>query len=64
MRLHVFRAGVFEETRRDVAREIQVKARECIYARSLDETKKLNNELRELHWKFNALVASSLPELY
>src|SRR3974377_1052310 len=36
----------------------------CIYAKSVDETMKLNDELRELNWKFNELIGNSLPELY
>lgn len=64
LRLQASRARVFEKALRDKASKIQNKARECIYASELDEAKKLNNELRELHWEFNELVASTLPELY
>ena len=63
LRLQEFRIRVFEETLRKKAHEIQVKARECIYA-TIDDTKKLNVELRKMHLEFDELVASSLPELY
>ena len=64
LRLQAFRARIFERVLRDKARKIQEKARECLYASELDEAKKLNDELRELHSQFNELVASSLPELH
>jgi hypothetical protein len=64
LRLWIFRARVFKEALQEVTYEIRGKARACIYARSLDEAKKLNDELRELELKFNELVAGNLPELY
>jgi hypothetical protein len=63
LRLQEFRIRVSEETLREKAHEIQVKTRECIYA-TMDDTKKLNVELRKMHLEFDELVASSLPELY
>ena len=47
--LQVSRARVFNEAIRDLSRDIRDKARECIYACSLDETKEVNTQLRELY---------------
>jgi hypothetical protein len=63
--LHVSRARVFDEAIRDLSRDIRDKARECIYASSsLDETKEVNIQLRELYDRFNQMIASVLPEFY
>jgi hypothetical protein len=62
--LQVSRARVFDEATRDLSRDIRDKARECIYASSLDETKEVNIQLRELYDRFNQMIASVLPEFY
>jgi hypothetical protein len=62
--LQVSRARVFNEAIRDLSRDIRDKARECIYASSLDETKEVNTQLRELYDRFNHMIASVLPEFY
>ncbi len=64
LRLQAFRARIFEEALRRKAGEVRDKARECIYAGSLDEARQLNDDLRQLHQDFNELVAGALPELY
>lgn len=62
--LQVSRARVFDEAIRDLSRDIRDKARECIYSSSLDETKEVNMQLRELYDRFNHMIASVLPEFY
>lgn len=62
--LQVSRARVFDEAIRNEARDIRDSARACIYAGSLDETKKMNNQLRRLYERFNDMIADVLPGLY
>jgi hypothetical protein len=64
LRLQVFRARVFDEKLRDLAREIHTVAKESVWASSLDEAKGLNPRLEQGHERFNDLVASTLPGLY
>jgi hypothetical protein len=64
LRLQAYHARVFEKALRDTAREIRDEATKCIYAKSPDRAKELNDELREQHMHFNELVANVLPELY
>jgi hypothetical protein len=62
--LQVSRARIFDEAIRDIAREIRDVARECIYANSIDETKEMNTQLRQLYERFNDMIADILPRLY
>ena len=59
-----FRARVFDEKLRDLAREINVVAKEALKASSLNKAKDLNDRLRQQHECFNDSVANVLPELY
>ena len=58
------RARVFDEKLRDLGREINAVAKESLYASSIDKAKDLNKRLRQVHERFNDLVANALPELY
>lgn len=62
--MQALRARVFDEKIRDLSGLIQVKARECIYAGTLEEAREVNVQLRELYINFNDLIAGLLPELY
>jgi hypothetical protein len=64
LRLQVFRARVFDEKLRDLARKIHTEAKESVWASTLDEAKGLNPRLEQGHERFNDLVASTLPGLY
>ena len=64
LRLQNSRARVFDERLRDLAREINVVAREALKASGLDQAKDLNDRLRQEHERFNDSVANALPELY
>jgi hypothetical protein len=48
----------------ETSSDICDKTRECIYANSLDETKAVNVQLRELYDRFNCAIADVLPGLY
>jgi hypothetical protein len=62
--LQISRARVFDEPIRDLASDIRDKARDCIYATSLEEAKELNRQLRELYARFNDMISGLLPGLY
>jgi hypothetical protein len=64
LRLQVFRARVFDEKLRDLAREVLTAAEESVWASSLDEAKDLAPRLEKGNKLFDDLVASTLPELY
>ena len=64
LRLQVYRARVFNEELRDLAREIHAVAKESVWASSLDEAKDLNPRLEQGHQRFNDLVAKALPGLF
>ena len=64
LRLQDSRARVFYEKLRDLAREINVVAKEALKAGSIDQAKDLNDRLRQEHKRFNDSVANALPKLY
>jgi hypothetical protein len=64
LRLQTLRSHVFEQSIRDIARDIQDMAWQCMWASSLDDAKRLSTQLVQLQDRFNLLIADALPQLY
>jgi hypothetical protein len=60
LRLQVFRARVFDEVLRDIARKIRALGMESVWASHADEAKALGGPLEQEHARFNELIANAL----
>jgi hypothetical protein len=64
LRLQVSSARVFDREVRDLARKINVAARESVWAGTLEKAKDLNVEIDKDREHFNDLISNALPSLY
>jgi hypothetical protein len=64
LRLEMANARVFDGTLRALATELQLAAKDCVWADTLDSSKSHSDRMESLHPQFNARVTATLPGLY